>query len=134
VPHLSDFMKIALDTNSYVDFCKGIEKVVTPVRSAEKIYISFIVLAELRAGFLCSFQSESNERNLSRFLNTSRVSILYADEQTTHHYAKLFLQLRKQGTPIPTNDLWIAALAVQYDLILCSRDSHFDHLAQIPRI
>jgi predicted nucleic acid-binding protein len=64
-----------------------------------------------------------NERTLAVLLNRPRVRILWPDEQTTHHYARLFLQLRKQGTPIPTNDIWIAALAVQHDLVLFSRDA-----------
>jgi tRNA(fMet)-specific endonuclease VapC len=59
---------------------------------------------------------------------------VFADEDSTHHYARLFRQLRRQGTPIPTNDLWIAALVVQHQLHLFARDAHFDHLPQIPRL
>jgi tRNA(fMet)-specific endonuclease VapC len=62
------------------------------------------------------------------------VRILWPDEDTTHHYARIWMQLRRQGTPIPTNDLWIAALAVQHNLALYSRDAHFDHLAQLVRV
>jgi tRNA(fMet)-specific endonuclease VapC len=62
------------------------------------------------------------------------VEVLYADDQTTHHYARAFGQLRKQGTPIPTNDLWIAALVLQHDLVLHDCDRHFDHLPQIVRV
>ncbi len=93
-----------------------------------------MVLAELRAGFLCGSRTQRNEANLTRFLASPRVSVLYADEATTHLYARLFRQLRTQGTPIPTNDLWTAALAVQHDLQLFARDRHFDHLTQIPRL
>jgi len=53
---------------------------------------------------------------------------------TTHHHARLFRQLRVQGKPIPTNDLWTAALVVQHDLHLFARDAHFDALPQIPRL
>jgi tRNA(fMet)-specific endonuclease VapC len=74
-----------------------------------------------------------NERLLRRFLLKEGVEILLADEQTTHHYAAVYAQLRRQGTPIPTNDMWIAALALQHDLVLCTRDRHFDRLPQIPR-
>ena len=74
------------------------------------------------------------EANLVRFLDSRRVDLVFADEGTTHHYAQLFHQLRRQGTPIPTNDLWIAALVVQHDLHLFARDAHFDHLSQIPRL
>jgi tRNA(fMet)-specific endonuclease VapC len=93
-----------------------------------------IVLAELRAGFLCGSRGVENERNLTRFLNSPRVDVLYPDDSTTHQYARLFLQLRRQGTPIPTNDIWIAALVVQYKLILFARDRHFEHLPQIPTL
>jgi tRNA(fMet)-specific endonuclease VapC len=59
--------------------------------------------------------------------------VVCSSGQSTHHFARLFLQLRRQGTPIPTNDLWIAALAVQHDLALFSRDGHFEHLPQLAR-
>ena len=57
--------------------------------------------------------------------------MLFADGQTTHHYASVFRQLRKQGTPIPTNDMWLAALVLQHNLVLYARDKHFDHLPQV---
>ncbi len=127
-------MKLALDTNRYTDLCRGDPAVIEHVRSAERVFMPFIVLAELRAGFLVGARAQRNEPNLIRFLNSPRVRLLLADEQTMHHYARLFAQLRKQATPIPTNDIWIAALVVQYDLLLLARDSHFDHLPQISRL
>jgi tRNA(fMet)-specific endonuclease VapC len=75
-----------------------------------------------------------NEAVLRRFLMKSGVGVLYADEQTTHHYGAVYRQLRKQGTPIPTNDMWIAALVLQHSLVLCARDTHFDALPQLPRV
>jgi predicted nucleic acid-binding protein len=71
---------------------------------------------------------------LTRFLNSPRVRLLLPDEQTTYHYATLFVQLHGQGTPIPTNDLWIAALVLQHNLVLLARDAHFDHIAQLTRV
>lgn len=127
-------MRIAIDTNRYVDFAKGLPEAVERVRRAEEIVVPFVVLGELRAGFAGGTRSGENERNLVRFLNSRRVDVVFADEDTTHHYARLFHQLRRQGTPIPTNDLWIAALVVQHELHLFARDTHFDHLAQIPRL
>jgi predicted nucleic acid-binding protein len=103
------------------------------VRHARTLSLPLIVLAELRAGFAAGRQTNMNAANLHRFLNSPRVTVLLPDEQTTHHYARLFLQLRQKGAAIPTNDLWIAALTVQHDLILCSSDAHFDNLPQIPR-
>lgn len=127
-------MRIGVDTNRYVDFCKGDPAAVDIFQRAHEIYLPFIVLAELRAGFRCGSRGEENEKILIQFLNVSRVSVLYADDQTTHHYARLFFQLRKQGTPIPTNDIWIAALVIQHNLMLYARDNHFDYLPQIPRV
>lgn len=126
-------VKLVIDTNRYVDFARGDREAVGRIQSAGRIYVPFVVLAELRAGFLCGSRSERNAANLTRFLGSPRVEVLYPDEQTTYQYASLFRQLRKQGTPIPTNDLWTAALAVQHGLHLFARDRHFDHLPQIPQ-
>ncbi len=127
-------MRIAIDTNRYVDFARGDGEAVERIRQAQRIHVPFVVLAELRAGFLCGAKPERNEANLTRFLDSPRVEFLYPDDQTTHQYARLFRQLRSQGTPIPTNDLWTGALAVQHGLYLFARDRHFDHLPQIPRV
>jgi predicted nucleic acid-binding protein len=126
-------MRLALDTNRYVDFCRGEEAISRSIGLAREIVLPFVTLAELRAGFACGTRARDNESVLVRFMNRPRVRALFADDGTARQYANLFRQLRQQGTPIPTNDLWIAALCVQHDLILGSRDAHFDHLPQIPR-
>jgi tRNA(fMet)-specific endonuclease VapC len=126
-------VRIALDTNRYVDLCKGVTKTADLVATAEEIFLPFVVLAELRAGFALGRHAGQNERVLRLFLLKSGVHVLYADEQTTHHYAAVFGQLRRQGTPIPTNDIWIAALVLQHNLALHGRDRHFDNLPQIVR-
>lgn len=126
-------MRLALDTNGYVDLCKGVDGTVHLVSTAESVFLPFAVVAELRAGFAMGRRSAENERTLRRFLLKPGVGVLYPDDQTSHHYASAYRQLRHQGTPIPTNDLWIAALVLQHNLILHSRDRHFDHLPQILR-
>jgi len=125
-------VKVVLDTNRYRDFCEGEPHAVAICRRAERIGLPYVVLAELRAGFRCGTKGTANEQVLVRFLNKPRVEVLYPDESTTFVYAELYRQLRVQGTPIPTNDLWIGSLTVQHDRILCSRDGHFHHLPQIP--
>ena len=125
-------MRIVIDTNRYRDFCDGADDAVSVIRKSSEINIPFIVVAELRAGFACGSKGPENEQILSRFLNKPRVKILFANEGTTYMYANLFRQLRTQGTPIPTNDLWISALTVQHGLMLFSRDNHFKKLPQIP--
>jgi len=126
-------VKLALDTNRYTDLCRGDVSVVETIELAEEVWLPFIVLGELRAGFAVGSQGPRNEAVLRRFLLKPAVRVLFADEQTTHHYAAVFRQLRKQGTPIPTNDIWIAALVLQHSLILFARDAHFDALPQLPR-
>ncbi len=127
-------MRLALDTNRYVDLCKGEQATADLLSVADAVFLPFVVLGELRAGLALGRRSAENERVLQRFLMKDGVRVLYADDQTTHHYARAFRQLRRQGTPIPTNDLWIAALVLQHDLALHDRDAHFDHLPQIVRV
>ena len=124
-------MNIALDTNAYSDFMRGEGVRVGIVRAARSIALPLIVLGELRAGFAAGNRESANAANLQRFLASPRVSILLPDEQTAHHYAQLHLQLRAAGASIPTNDLWIASLVVQHDLILCTSDRHFRNLPQV---
>jgi tRNA(fMet)-specific endonuclease VapC len=127
-------VRVALDTNRYVDLCRADAETVDLLEEAEAVILPFVVLAELRAGFANGRKQADNERILRRFLMKDGVEVLFADEQTTHHYAALFRQLRKQGTPIPTNDMWVAALVLQHNLVLCARDRHFDHLPQLVRV
>ena len=127
-------MRLALDTNRYTDLCRGDSFVLEMVEHADEVWLPFIVVGELRAGFSAGNNPPRNEAVLRRFLIRSRVGILYADEQTTHHYASVYRQLRKQGTPIPTNDMWIASLVLQHSLALFARDAHFDALPQLTRI
>lgn len=103
-------MRLALDTNRYTDLCRGNEPVLERIEAADEVWLPFIVLGELRAGFAVGSQGPRNEAILRRFLLKTGVDVLYADEQTTHHYASVYRQLRKQGTPMPTNDMWIAVL------------------------
>jgi tRNA(fMet)-specific endonuclease VapC len=133
-------VRILLDTNRYRDFCEGVPDAVERFRTAERVCVPFVVLAELRAGFLAGSASgrptaagKRNARVLTAFLNRPRVRVLWPDEETTHQYARLWNQLRGQGTPIPTNDVWIASLALQHDLLLYGRDAHFENLPQLAR-
>ena len=124
-------MKLALDTNRYVDLMRGDREVRALVEGARTVLVPFVVLTELRAGFAVGAQGRANERFLQRFLAKPGVLVVYATDATTHHYAALYRQLRQQGTPVPTNDLWIAALVTEHGARLCTRDAHFGHLAQL---
>lgn len=124
-------MRLALDTNRYSDLAKGDPEATRVLETASEIHLPFVVLAELRAGFVLGRRGGKNERALDGFLLKPGVSVLYPRDLTTRVYASLFRQLRLQRTPIPTNDLWIAALAIEHELAVFSRDRHFQHLPQL---
>ena len=118
-------MRLLLDTNRYDDLNRGVPKVVNRVAKATEVWLSFVVVGELRAGFLKGSQTKRNERFLAQFLSKPSVAVLLPSEETTEYYARVALALAKQGDKIPTNDLWIAAQAIQHNLTLDTRDTHF---------
>ena len=126
-------MNVLLDTSRLTDAFRGEASIVKVLEQATEIWVPFIVLAEIKAGFLAGSRATENERLLHAFLRLPGVEVLFADRETTDVYPRLFLQLRRAGTPIPTNDLWIASLAVQHQLMLLSRDKRFDKLPQVSR-
>jgi tRNA(fMet)-specific endonuclease VapC len=127
-------VRIIVDTNRYSDAARGDRTARDAIEAAEQTFLPIVVLGELRAGFRSGTRGSENERQLQTFLRTPTVHVLPLDEATTVHYGAIFQQLRQQGTPIPTNDMWIAALALQHGLHLFERDAHFDRLPQLLRI
>jgi len=128
-------MRLALDTNRYADLQRGDPAVVHTLRHAAEIYLPLIVLGELRAGFLGGNRAAANEQILATFLSTPGVHVLAPDDETTRHYATLVNQLRQQATPIPTNDLWIAALVIQLQSrALHARRAFRSHLTTAPTV
>jgi tRNA(fMet)-specific endonuclease VapC len=126
-------VRIALDTNTYRLVMEGDPHAVRLIRTSDAVLMPVPVIAELRFGFLKGTKGQKNEATLSRFLDSPRVELLPCDEGTTSIYAALKLQLKRQGTPIPINDVWIAALVLQHDGALFTRDTDFDHLPQVRR-
>lgn len=126
-------LDIAIDANRYSDFFRGDNNAVEVLASARRVILPFVVLGELRGGFRKGSRTVENEQELGRFLRKDRVSVLFADVGTTHIYATVYAEMRRAGTPIPTNDLWIAALVMQHDLVLFSRDRHFDRIPHLAR-
>ncbi|MCI0492474.1 MAG: type II toxin-antitoxin system VapC family toxin [Planctomycetes bacterium] len=121
-------MRLLVDTNRYADMDAGVPEVVERFESASELWLSLIVLGELYAGFVLGGRKESNEKNLRGFLNKPSVGVLFPNEETARYYGDIFQAVRRQGTPLPTNDLWIAAQALQHDLTLDTRDQHFQHV------
>ena len=126
-------MRVALDTNRLIDLLQGDAALAERLGACEEVWIPVVVLAEIKAGFYGGTQSHRNENLLRRVLAKTTVDVLLPSRQTAEHYARLFVQLKRAGTPIPDNDLWIAALALEHDLLLITRDQHFQNIPQLPR-
>ena len=122
---------ILLDTSAYSAFLRAHSGVQSVVRRAPRIALTPIVLGELRSGFLKGNRLARNRAELERFLASPRVDVLDIDEGTSERYAVILDSLRTAGTPIPTNDIWIAASAFQYGLTLVTTDRHFRKVCQI---
>jgi tRNA(fMet)-specific endonuclease VapC len=119
---------IMLDTNAYTDFMLGAEPVVDVVAHADRLYLNSVVLGELLGGFAAGSRESRNRAELARFLDAPRVAVLPITAQTADSYALVYSGLRRKGHPIPTNDLWIAASALEHGAALLTRDGHFSHI------
>lgn len=120
-----------LDTSGYSAFMRGDTSVKEMLQTVDAIYLNAVVLGELRAGFLRGRMRQKNEVRLRQFMASSRVSALSVDEDTAERYAVILESLWRAGTPIPTNDIWIAASAMQYGLAVITTDAHFLKVPQI---
>jgi tRNA(fMet)-specific endonuclease VapC len=123
---------LILDTNALSAAAESEPSALEVVARAERLAIPVIVLGEYRLGIAQSRHRVSYENWLREW--TAAVSVLDIDDDTTHSYAAIGLELKKKGKPIPANDLWIAALCRQYSLPLLSRDRHFDFVSGLRRI
>jgi tRNA(fMet)-specific endonuclease VapC len=117
---------VLLDTNAYVAFTRGEHDAVDAVSRLPQLLVSAIVLGELKAGFAKGRDTAENLRRLEKFLSLPGIEVLDIDERTAEFYGKLHSALRSAGRLIPTNDIWIAASALQHDLVLFSYDRHFE--------
>ena len=87
----------------------------------------------MKAGFYGGDQRHRNEALLRKFLSKSTVGVLMPGRETAEQYARLFVQLKRAGKPVPDDDLWIAALVLEHDLTLITRDRHFARVPQLLR-
>jgi tRNA(fMet)-specific endonuclease VapC len=121
-------VKVLLDTNAYSELKRGNPTVADIVRAAEEIQISAVVAGELLYGFRRGHRYERNVRELNTFLARPHVRLVPVTWVTADRYARIAQQLRDQGTPIPANDIWIAAQALETGADLISLDGHFEHV------
>jgi predicted nucleic acid-binding protein len=122
--------RVLLDTSAYSAHMRAHPGVAQGLREADELYMSVIVLGELRAGFLKGSRSRRNEEQLRDFLSQPRIEVLDVDHGTSERYAAIREDLRRRGTPVATNDLWIAATAFQHGLRILTTDKDFQQIPQ----
>ena len=120
-----------VDTSAYSAFLRGHEALQLALQRAERIVLTPIVLGELGAGFRAGARPQKNAAELDQFLSSPRVDVVTVDPETAERYAVIVHGLRRAGTPIPTNDVWIAASAMQHGLRVLTTDLHYDRIPQI---
>jgi len=118
--------KLALDTNAVIAYREGISDVCSHVDKADVIILPVIVVGELLYGALNSTKIKNNEKFVHKFIEYSLV--MQIDESVAIRYARVRFDLKRQGNPIPENDIWIAAACLVLDVPLLSQDDHFTHV------
>ena len=123
--------RYCLDTSAYSHFKRGDPRVVNLLDSAEWLGIPSIVLGELWTGFILGNRLEKNDAELRDFLDHPVVETLVIDDEVARIYGEIVVDLRKAATPIPTNDIWIAATAVRVGATVLTYDPHFSSISRV---
>jgi tRNA(fMet)-specific endonuclease VapC len=122
-------MKTLLDTTAYVAFKQNRIEVVEYIVTAESILFSPVVLGELMFGFRSGTRFKENMADLHRFLENQAVELALIGKVTSDRYARIATELRGRGTPIPTNDIWVAAQTMEHGAELITLDRHFEYVS-----
>jgi tRNA(fMet)-specific endonuclease VapC len=123
--------RICLDTSAYSQFKRGAREAVEAVTSAREVLVPVVAVGELRVGFRLGARREVNERELAKFLARDVVTLLDVDDEVAEIYADIVVDLRRAGTPVPTNDIWIGALAVRAGASVLTYDAHFEAMRRV---
>jgi tRNA(fMet)-specific endonuclease VapC len=122
-------VKIMLDTTAYVGFKRNDAETVDIILQAEQIFFSPVVLGELMFGFRNGTRFKKNMADLNTFLDHESVSLVAVGKITSDRYSRIAAQLKQQGTPIPSNDIWIAAQSMEHGAELITFDQHFGRVS-----
>jgi len=123
---------VLLDTNAVIALLENDEAVQRILRHAQSLYIAPAVLGELQYGAQISAKPEANLQRIAAV--QTEATVTHCTAQTASHYASIRAHLKRLGRPIPMNDIWIAASAIEHSLTLLTRDAHFDHIPGLSRI
>jgi tRNA(fMet)-specific endonuclease VapC len=118
--------RVLLDTNILIALLAADGPVVERVRAVEAVYVPVVALGELYYGARKSARMAENLARIAEFAKAA--AVLVCDAETAARYGEVKAALRALGKPIPENDVWIAAVAWQHELVLVSRDEHFGHV------
>jgi tRNA(fMet)-specific endonuclease VapC len=121
-------MRVLLDTNAYAALFRGNSDVSAIVRRSEEVLFSPVVVGELLFGFRNGTRYEANRRQLDSFVESPFVRVLDLTLVTAERFGRIAASLRKKGRPIPSNDMWIAAQAMETGADLLSFDKHFGEI------
>lgn len=124
-------MRICLDTSAYSAYFRGHRGVGELIQRAREIFLTPIVVGELLGGFRSGARLAENRALLEQFLASPRARVAAIDVETAERYSEILAHLRREGRPIPTNDVWIAASAMQHGLRVVTTDPHFGRLPQV---
>lgn len=119
---------VVIDTNIYSLAMKNDDQAKDVLKKAESILVCSIVIGELLSGFRFGSKLEMNMKLFNEFLDSPRVGVVDVTEKTAIHYSQLFFDLKQAGTPIPTNDMWIAAVAKEHGAAIATADKHYRHV------
>jgi len=123
--------RYCLDTSAYIEFLRGDSRAVATIDRASWVGFSTIALGELYAGFALSLRHEEDATRLRDFLAHPVVETIQVDDEVAHEYGQLVAELRAAGTPLPANDIWIAACAARTSSLVLTCDSHFTRIARV---
>lgn len=118
-----------LDTNAIIAVMNESERISTKIITAENIYLPVIAVGEIFYGVEKSAKTEENKKRIENFINT--LAILDCDIEVAKIFGRIEQNLRSKGCPIPQNDVWITAIASEHDLILLTKDKHFDNVGNL---
>ena len=123
--------RLCLDTSAYSNFQRGHPAAVAHVDRAEWIGLPSVVLGELWAGFLLGVHTDRNAKELGEFLDHPVVEVVRSDAEAARIYGEIVVDLRRKGTPLPTNDVWIAAAAARAGAAVLTFDAHFREITRV---
>ena len=120
-----------MDTSAYSHFMRNDKEVVNLMSRARDVAVPAVVLGELRTGFRRGRRADENEGHLQRFLANTAVRVLTVDDEASRRYAEIMSDLLTRGSPVPTNDVWIAAVASRDGYTVVTYDDHFLRISRV---